>query len=185
MSKCGYNRNMAYAIRDGPSHLGGSKFTPLYHLQGIQQIQNFVQHFCTPSDTQHLLHIALVWMQYQSGWQTSLLKDTTTVLLHVESCWLPSLCSYLGAYGLFLDLSYTGVYPLQRVNDCHIMNAVIHSQQFTAIEIKKINYCCLYLGVTTVSDITLADGYTLDPHVKAGNKSLLSSSSKQLQSKQA
>eukprot|EP00957_Ditylum_brightwellii_P085610 6512629-Ditylum_brightwellii.AAC.1 len=45
-SKCGYNRNMAYAIQDGPSNLGGSKFTLLYHLQDIQQIQNFVCHFC-------------------------------------------------------------------------------------------------------------------------------------------
>eukprot|EP00957_Ditylum_brightwellii_P053426 4048985-Ditylum_brightwellii.AAC.1 len=124
-------------------------------------------------------------MQHQSGWQTSLLKDTTSDLPHVESRWLPSLYSYLGAYGLSFDLSYTGVYPLQRVNDCHIMNAVIHSQQFTVIKIKRINYCHLYLGVTTVSDITLADRYTLDPHMKAGNKSLLSSSSKQLQSKQA
>eukprot|EP00957_Ditylum_brightwellii_P012180 920448-Ditylum_brightwellii.AAC.1 len=124
-------------------------------------------------------------MQHQSGWQTSLLKDTISVLPHVESHWLPSLRSYLGSYGLSFDLSYTGVYPLQRVNDCHIMNAVIHSQQFTAIEIKRTNYCRLYLGVTTVSDITLADGYTLNPYMKAGNKSLLSSSSKKLQSKQA
>eukprot|EP00957_Ditylum_brightwellii_P121566 9271129-Ditylum_brightwellii.AAC.1 len=73
---------MAYAIRDGPSHLGGSDFTPLYHLQGIQQIQNFVQNFHTSSDTQRLLHITLAWMQCQSGWQTSLLKDTSSVLPH-------------------------------------------------------------------------------------------------------
>eukprot|EP00957_Ditylum_brightwellii_P136934 10442961-Ditylum_brightwellii.AAC.2 len=65
------------------------------------------------------------------------------------------------------------------------MNAAIHSHQFTAIEIKQINNCRLYLGITMVSDITLADGCTLDPHMKAGNESLISSSSKQLQSKQA
>eukprot|EP00957_Ditylum_brightwellii_P129095 9846893-Ditylum_brightwellii.AAC.1 len=73
---------MAYAIRDGPSHLGGSKFILLYHLQGIQQIQNFVQHFRTPSETQRLLHITIAWMQHQSGWLTSLLKDTTSDLPH-------------------------------------------------------------------------------------------------------
>eukprot|EP00957_Ditylum_brightwellii_P187447 14275811-Ditylum_brightwellii.AAC.1 len=84
-SKCGYNCNVAYTICNGPSHLGGSKFTLLNHLQGIQQIQNFVCHFCTPSDTQRLLHISLVWMQHQSGWQTSLLEDTTSVLAHVEA----------------------------------------------------------------------------------------------------
>eukprot|EP00957_Ditylum_brightwellii_P182581 13907666-Ditylum_brightwellii.AAC.1 len=119
---------MVYAIRDGPSHLGGSEFTPLHYLQGIQQIQNFVRHFSTLSDTQCLLHISFAWMQHQSGWQTSLLKDTTSVLPHVEARWLPSLCGYLGSYGFSFNLSYTGVYPLQRVNDYHIMNAVIHSQ---------------------------------------------------------
>eukprot|EP00957_Ditylum_brightwellii_P167553 12755667-Ditylum_brightwellii.AAC.1 len=35
---------MACAIRDGPSHLGGAEFTPLYHLQGVQQ----VHFFCAP-----------------------------------------------------------------------------------------------------------------------------------------
>ena len=76
---------MAYAIRDGPSHLGGSEFTPLYHLQGIQQIQNFVCHLRTLSEAQRLLHTALTWMQHQSGWETLLLKDTTSALPHVES----------------------------------------------------------------------------------------------------
>eukprot|EP00957_Ditylum_brightwellii_P149672 11397946-Ditylum_brightwellii.AAC.1 len=38
----------------------------------------------------------------------------------------------------------------------------------------------LYLGVTMLSGITLADGETLDPHMRSGNRSLLSSSAKQL-----
>eukprot|EP00957_Ditylum_brightwellii_P016051 1209369-Ditylum_brightwellii.AAC.1 len=33
-AKCGYNRNMPYAMCNGSSHLGGYEFTPLYHLQG-------------------------------------------------------------------------------------------------------------------------------------------------------
>eukprot|EP00957_Ditylum_brightwellii_P143058 10900288-Ditylum_brightwellii.AAC.1 len=42
---------MAYVIQDGPSHLGGCKFTPLYHMQGSSQIQNFLRHYRTKSDT--------------------------------------------------------------------------------------------------------------------------------------
>eukprot|EP00957_Ditylum_brightwellii_P121395 9257856-Ditylum_brightwellii.AAC.1 len=44
-----YNRNMAYAIQDGPSHLGGCEFTPLMQ-----------------SDTKKLLQIALTWANHQS-----------------------------------------------------------------------------------------------------------------------
>eukprot|EP00957_Ditylum_brightwellii_P207120 15351567-Ditylum_brightwellii.AAC.1 len=51
-------------------------------------------------------------------------------------------------------------------------------------ELKKLNYFRVYLGVTTLSDIMLADGTTLDPHMRPGNLSLYSSSSKQLKAKQ-
>ena len=34
-SKCGYNCNMTYTIRDSPSQYGGAEFTPLYHDWGI------------------------------------------------------------------------------------------------------------------------------------------------------
>eukprot|EP00957_Ditylum_brightwellii_P043135 3268323-Ditylum_brightwellii.AAC.1 len=39
-------------------------------------------------------------------------------------------------------------------------------------------------SVTTLSDITLADGVTLDPHMRSGNISLLSSTTRQLLAKQ-
>eukprot|EP00957_Ditylum_brightwellii_P069729 5295423-Ditylum_brightwellii.AAC.1 len=109
---------MTYVIRDGPSHLGGVEFTPLYHLQGIQQVQNFLQHYITNSNTSKLLQVAVTQLQYQLGWEVSVFEDTTTPMPHIESR--------------------------------------------------------IYLGVTTVLDITLADGRTLDPHFRPGNKSLYS-----------
>eukprot|EP00957_Ditylum_brightwellii_P085042 6466490-Ditylum_brightwellii.AAC.1 len=41
-----------------------------------------------------------------------------------------------------------------------------------------INYCWMYLNMTTLADIVLANGKPLDPHMYKGHKSLLSSSSK-------
>jgi hypothetical protein len=84
-SKCGYNRNMAYAIRDGPSHLGDCEFTPLYHMQGTSQIQNLLRHYRTQLDTKKLLQIALAWAQHQSGMAESILWDTTTPLPHLKA----------------------------------------------------------------------------------------------------
>eukprot|EP00957_Ditylum_brightwellii_P043758 3318018-Ditylum_brightwellii.AAC.1 len=84
-SKCGYNCNMAYAIRDSPSQYGEAEFTPLYHIQGIQQTENFLTHYCAVSDTQTLLQVAVAWVQHQSGWHKLILQDTTTVLPHVEA----------------------------------------------------------------------------------------------------
>eukprot|EP00957_Ditylum_brightwellii_P115869 8838566-Ditylum_brightwellii.AAC.1 len=104
-AKCGYNRSMAYAICNGPSHLGGCEFTPLYHLQ-------------------------VAWVQHQSGMSEPILWDTIFMLPYIEAVWLPSLHSYLGATGLQLQLSYTGVYPPQHEHDQHIMSTVINSNAF-------------------------------------------------------
>eukprot|EP00957_Ditylum_brightwellii_P097334 7413427-Ditylum_brightwellii.AAC.1 len=61
---------------------------------------------------------------------------------------------------------------------------VVQSNEFTLIEIKKINYYREYLGVTTLADITLADDCTLDPHMRSGNISLFSSTASLLKAKQ-
>eukprot|EP00957_Ditylum_brightwellii_P030668 2324186-Ditylum_brightwellii.AAC.2 len=52
-------------------------------------------------------------------------------------------------------------------------------------ELKKLNYYRVYLSVTTLSDIMLASRMTLDPHMRSGNLSPYSSSTKQLKAKQA
>eukprot|EP00957_Ditylum_brightwellii_P004505 342481-Ditylum_brightwellii.AAC.1 len=104
---------MAYAICNGLSHLGGFEFTPLYHLQGTSQIQHFLCHYRTQSDTKKLLQIAVSWAQHQLGMLEPILWDTIFTLPHLEARWLPSLCSYLGATGLCLQLADTGVYPPQ------------------------------------------------------------------------
>eukprot|EP00957_Ditylum_brightwellii_P167071 12718803-Ditylum_brightwellii.AAC.1 len=91
---------MVYAILDSPSHLGGCKFTPLYHTQGFSQTQNFLRHYRIQSDTKKLIQIAVAWVQHQFGMSESIIWDTNSKLLCVEAIWLPSLHSYLGATGL-------------------------------------------------------------------------------------
>eukprot|EP00957_Ditylum_brightwellii_P090804 6914495-Ditylum_brightwellii.AAC.1 len=51
------------------------------------------------------------------------------------------------------------------------------SGKFKCKEVKCINYCQMYLSVTTIVDITLASGKHLDPHMISGTKSLYSSKS--------
>ena len=60
------------------------------------------------------------------------------------------------------------------------MSKVCISGEFTDKEIQRINYCQMYLSVTTLADIILTDEKSLDTHMYKGNKSLLSSSSKHM-----
>eukprot|EP00957_Ditylum_brightwellii_P055183 4183212-Ditylum_brightwellii.AAC.1 len=65
------------------------------------------------------------------------------------------------------------------------MDLVLDSNNFKDNKISMINYCHLYLQVTTISDLVLADGANLDPQFLQGQWSLLSSTSKYLKANKA
>jgi hypothetical protein len=64
---------------------------------------------------------------------------------------------------------------LQRLHDFVIMDVVQASSQFSDAEIRRINYCRLYLQAETVSDIATVSGKRLDPSKLNGEWSLHSS----------
>eukprot|EP00957_Ditylum_brightwellii_P204623 15340168-Ditylum_brightwellii.AAC.1 len=155
--------------------------------KSVFNLYKMLEHYKAPaeSDTQKLLQDAIVWVKHQSGWHKLILQETTILLPRVEARWIPSLHEYLGKTGMKIKLKYNEVYPCQRINDRHIMTSAIHSSSFSLLELRKLNDCRVYLGVTMLSDITLADGSTLDPHMRSGNIPLYSSSTTQLKAKQA
>ena len=68
ITKCGYNRNMARAIRGGPKELGGAGFTALINSIGAARIQHFIKNWRTPwEDIGKTLRVALAWTQYCVG----------------------------------------------------------------------------------------------------------------------
>eukprot|EP00957_Ditylum_brightwellii_P008961 678164-Ditylum_brightwellii.AAC.1 len=72
------------------------------------------------------------------------------------------------------------VYPTQWLGDEDIMSKVCLSGKFKDRDIQQINYCRMYLNVTSLSDIVLADRKMLDPHMYNGERSLLSSQAQQM-----
>jgi hypothetical protein len=70
------------------------------------------------------------------------------------------------------------ILPLQREHDFYLMDVVLASKQFTTEEVRKINYCRLYLQAVTVSDISLAGGTRLDPYFLKGTRGPMSSERK-------
>eukprot|EP00957_Ditylum_brightwellii_P047090 3575827-Ditylum_brightwellii.AAC.1 len=65
------------------------------------------------------------------------------------------------------------------------MDLVLDSNNYKDNEICMINYCQLYLQVTTILDLVLADGATLNPQFLQGQWSLFSSTYKYLKTNQA
>eukprot|EP00957_Ditylum_brightwellii_P065940 5000686-Ditylum_brightwellii.AAC.1 len=84
-TKCSFNQNMKYEIRDGLEELGRVDFFSLVYVQGITQITIFLKHWRTDSITSNLLHIALVWCQYQVGTANPILENVQQKLHHLEA----------------------------------------------------------------------------------------------------
>jgi hypothetical protein len=135
----------------------------------------FIKYWRSPCQAGQLIRHATAWTQYNIGTSTSFLKDVKTPLPHMEVKWLNSLRDYLKTVSGSIELDNDYVPQLERVRDCHIMDLVLESTQFSTKEVCMINYCRLYLQVVTISDITLPDGIFLDPTMLRGSSSRLSS----------
>eukprot|EP00957_Ditylum_brightwellii_P048148 3654833-Ditylum_brightwellii.AAC.1 len=154
---------MKCVIRDDPEELGGVDFFSLVHVQGIAQITHFLKHWRTDLITNNLLHIALAWCQYQVGTGHPIFENAQQKLPHLEARWIPSFCQYLQLIEGSIKVDNAYIPYLQREHDDYIMDIILESKKFTDNEVCTLNYCQLYLQATTLADLTLADGATLDP----------------------
>lgn len=160
--RCGFNCHTKREILYGPLELGGANFRHLHVEQGIGQVGLFLRNWRLDSTAGKLLRIAVGWFQYQLGTSYWFLEKVDTTLPHLESKWLASLREFLHSIQSGLQLDNPGIPPLQRCHDSHIMDAILEAKTFSASEIKRLNYCRLYLQAQTISDLTDVSGCYLD-----------------------
>ena len=173
--KCGFNRHTKRAILYGPVILGGANFRLLSVEQGIRQTQYFLKHWRQDSTAGKLLKCTLAWLQLSVGVSYSVLDDPHSLLPHMESKWIASLRSFLAQVKASIILDEPQVPEIQREHDAHIMDLVLRSEKFKPHEVRKINYCRLFLQAVTISDITTTSGNCLDPVKLTGSPSITSS----------
>ena len=121
IAKCGFNRKTARAIMFAPTSLAGGGFIPWHVLQGEGQILHLLKHTRTSSIVSRTLAVALEWAQWQSGHETSIFQDTTTILPHLECRWISSVRSFMGSIQATLTFEHPLVLAKERRNDIHIM----------------------------------------------------------------
>ena len=170
VAKCGYNRNTNLAVVYGPRALGGLGFFHLYDLQGYGQIECFIKYWRTPnSQPGRILRIVMSWIQYCAGVGWSILDNTKKAIPHLESTWITSMRTYMATIEAKIQMREPMLPPLQRQNDSYIMDHVLDHEKFTPANIKAINWCRIYLGVVTISDMTNANGTHILQAVWEGN----------------
>lgn len=170
IAKCGFFRNTSHAILYAPQEFAGGGFRHWTWIQGEGQIMHFLKHWRTNTEISRTLRIALAWCQWQAGTSISILSDVTSPLPHVEARWIPSLRSALRTFRCTFTLDQDFVTPIERGNDAFLMDIAVSSNLFSSQELKKINYCRLYLHVATISELFNASGTSLLPHMRACNR---------------
>jgi hypothetical protein len=164
VARCGYNRNTKREIVYGPMSYGGANFRHLYMHQGVGQIILFMRHWRQSTTIPgKLLKCAVAWTQMTAGTSYSIFQRVHYILPHMESKWLTSMRTFMSQINASLELDITGVPPIQLINDAHIMDLILKSDQFTAAQIRRLNYCRLFLQAVTISDLTNANRTTTRP----------------------
>jgi hypothetical protein len=79
-------------------------------------------------------------------------------LPHLEGHWLISAREFLFFINGALEITDLTIHPMQQNGDFYLMEKTVESQRFTPAETNRVNLCRLYLGATTVSDISNANG---------------------------
>jgi hypothetical protein len=185
LPKCGYNRNMPRVVVFGPQENDGIEFRHFTVEQGAGQIDYFLKFWPTDCEAGSLLRIALSWNQLMAGVSWPILQNVTAPLPHLKTKWMPSLWDFLSSIDSEIELDDPFLYPIQREHDFHIMDCVLESGKFKPREVHMLNYCRLFLGMTTISDNATAVGKDIDRTMFLGTSSLLASQTKWMQSEQA
>jgi hypothetical protein len=174
--RCGFNRNTKKEILYGPLDFGGASFRPLWVQQGVGQVTLFIRHWRKNTQSGKLSRIALAWLQAQAGVSYQLLSCPEKPVPQLESKWFQSMRTFLATISASIEIDDFHPPPsLQRLHDCVIMDVVHEHGSFTDAEIRRINYCRLYVRAETISDLTEVSGRRLDPSKLKGTWSLQSS----------
>jgi hypothetical protein len=173
-AKCGFNRHTKSEILYGPRDIGGADFCHLQSQQGIGQTTYFLRHWRNQSSVGKLLKCAVAWAQLAVGTSYSIMERVDHSLPHLESKWLASLRTFLASISASLLLDDPCIPPLQREHDQYLMDLILQSTRFTPQEVRRLNYCRLYLQVVTLADISKPNGEDLDPCFLQGTSSLQS-----------
>lgn len=179
LPKLGYNRNTPKAVVYGPSEYAGIDFRIFRHEQGLAKVETMLKHWrSTDTEAKKHLQIALAWNQYTAGTGKPILEDTKTKIEYLDTVWYPDLRDFLAETNSTIEVDDPCIVPVQRENDRHIMDFILSLDIFKRGELRRINYCRLYLDVHTISDIATACGRFLSKDLLSGNTSVETSQSK-------
>lgn len=159
LNKISFNWNFPRAATYGPLCFGGLAIPHIYVDQGIAKIGLIMRHMCSESELGKLLTITIRASQLEAGVSWNILEQLEA-LPHMSA-----LMAFMEPHDIKLRVCQKKKwqsYTLTSEHDTFIMDAILKSNQFTKTEIQDINRVRLFHRALTLSNITTANGRSID-----------------------
>lgn len=170
LPRCGYNRNMARAIRYATFDMGGAGFKQLYVEQGALIIQQVFKYLNSPqTQIGQLLHMTISWTQAFLGTSQLFLTDITSRIPPAPPSILLDLRTFLQSINGQILLQTQPISITQRLRDRFIMDIALSQIRWNRRHVMQINACRRYLQAQTLSDITNMSGTRILPYALTGD----------------
>jgi hypothetical protein len=157
----GYDRTFPRSAVFGPREYGGLNLNNLYTEQCMQKLQCMICHMRSKSPMGKLMQINLNWLQLTSGFGMPLMESNDP-LPFLDNNWLLHSRVFLIQINARLRIDNVWVPKLERQNDRTLMD-IFSKLNYQKNLIRKLNYWRMFYQVSTVADICMADGRTIQP----------------------
>jgi len=170
--KIGLNRNFPNAVVQGPTQYCGLAQPPFYTIQGSKQLQLIIGTIRNEDDTGDLARASLELEQQELGYITPLLSKETQIDYQQwsQSTWISSIKKFLIFMTGVVQIYQQWCPKAQRAQDKSHMLAFQYKYRKQKKKLAQLNRCRMWLQVTTLSDVTDANGTTLCPYASRGEK---------------
>lgn len=162
LSKMGIRRSTAEAIRSGPLRFGGMDEPEVWTVQGSGHDKMLIGSLRKDDVVGQTLNVELDLLQLQAGVSWDVLsRPGETVRHYVPACWAVHTWDFNDSCGITVARDAQPWLLPQRRHDKFIMEEIAALPNIKPLALKYAQRCRLYLGVTTLADISTSDGKAL------------------------
>jgi hypothetical protein len=172
LPKMGIARTAPRAVVFGTAQYGGLGSTHLAALQGHTRLQYLLVHLRCGDATGHLMQMLLEYTQLECGCSGNpLAQDYNNYsALLINRNWITEVWEHLQMRKAKVNIDGLWQPTENRVHDIVIMESLIAPGRFTKKDLKEINYCCIYLQMFYLSNITNIKGNNIAAWAGRGQK---------------
>ncbi len=157
LNKLRYNWHYPHAVTFAPISVFGCGLLDLRVEQGLLHIQSILNYIGTNHRVGRTMLISLRHLQVEAGVSFDVRKSPIIALPYLTNCWMLSIRRFCAEHAISLSLSGNSIPLVSREGDCLLMDKAL-TLGMTRQELTDLNLVRIFLGATTVSDITTADG---------------------------